>query len=183
MPAEPIADGPAVPPSSGGVSAWWRALAIAALLVISVATAAAISMFEQFKAQITHLQSQLRAAPHIDHVAVLLDAKLTPAMLITLDPAEGALQVQRLNDVQEGREDTLQLWAVRLADASDTPARPVSLGVLPSRSKTVRVAVDGPVLDGAKALAISVEDKGGVEPFKGPRLPYLYQGAWVRKAL
>jgi hypothetical protein len=31
-------------------------------------------------------------------------------------------------------------------------------------------------------LAISVENRGGVSPQQGPRLPYLYQGAIVRKA-
>ena len=33
-------------------------------------------------------------------------------MLVTLDPQEGALQIQRLNSVLEGREESMQLWAL-----------------------------------------------------------------------
>ena len=35
----------------------------------------------------------------------------------------------------------------------------------------------------ASQLAISVEDKGGVPESRGPRLPYLFTGALVQKAL
>jgi anti-sigma-K factor RskA len=59
----------------------------------------------------------------------------------------------------------------------------VSLGVLPSKVATPRLPVTADVLEGAAQLAISVEDKGGVDERKGPRLPYLFRGALVQKAL
>ena len=169
--------------ASGGVSPWWRALAIAALIIIALCITTAASMFEQFKAQVTHLQAQVKQVPQVQFMAVLLDAQQAPAMLITLDPADGALQIQRLNDVKEGREDTMQLWALGTKGAANAQVMPVSLGVLPSRAKTVRLALNGAALDSAMVLAVSVEDKGGVDSQRGPRLPYLYQGAWIQKAL
>ena len=172
-----------IPGAPSGVSAWWRALAISALIIIALCVTTAASMFEQFKAQVSHLQAQLQRVPQLKFVAVLLDAQQAPAMLITLDPADGALQIQRLNDVKEGREDTMQLWALKAPEASGAPMLPVSLGVLPSRAKTVRLALGGATLTDVKTLAISVENKGGVDGQAGPRLPYLYQGAWVQKAL
>ena len=167
----------------GGVSAWWRALAITALIVIALCITAALSMFEQFKAQIAHLQVQVQRIPQVQFLGVLLDAQQVPAMLITFDPADGALQIQRLNDVKEGREDTMQLWAIGTPGTTATQVAPVSLGVLPSRAKTVRLPLGAQTLQGVSTLAISVENKGGVESSKGPRLPDLYQGAWVQKAL
>ena len=38
-----------------GVSGWWRAATIALLVLASIAAAAGASMFEQFKAQIQHV--------------------------------------------------------------------------------------------------------------------------------
>ncbi len=187
MQTEPLPT-PTPPPdvalfNPGGVSAWWRALAITALIVIALCITATLSMFEQFKAQIAHLQVQVKRIPQVQFVGVLLDAQQTPAMLITLDPADGALQIQRLNDVKEGREDTMQLWAIGPKGTPDAQPVLVSLGVLPTRAKTVRIALNGTALDSMTALAISVEEKGGVDPQRGPRLPYLYQGAWIKKAL
>ena len=182
MQAEPLPSQDLTPGAKVGVSGWWRALAITALIVIALCITAALSMFEQFKAQIAHLQVQVQRIPQVQFLGVLLDAQQAPAMLITLDPADGALQIQRLNEVKEGREDTMQLWALKALDASGVPTLPVSLGVLPSRAKTVRLALSGTTLTDVKTLAISVENKGGVDGQAGPRLPYLYQGAWVQKA-
>lgn len=177
------------------VSSWWRAATYALLIVLATAITTTLSMFEQFKAQISHLQTQLKTTPQIRFVAVLLDDKAAPAMLVTQDPQEGALQLQRLNAVKEGREDSMQLWAL-------VPGQPPqSLGVITSKAATMRLPAKADALDGATTLAISVEDKGGVDvkgsvyadggvdaaakaaPGRGPRLPYLFQGALVRKAL
>jgi len=38
-------------------------------------------------------------------------------------------------------------------------------------------------LSQATGLAVSVENKGGVEEGRPPRLPYLYTGALIRKAI
>ena len=116
-------------------------------------------------------------------------------MLMTFDPQDGALQLQRLNAVKEGREDSMQLWAV-------IPGQPPqSLGVITSKAGTMRLPAKPDVLDSATSLAISVEDRGGAkvkgsvyadggvdtapetDAVRGPRLPYLFQGALVRKAL
>lgn len=158
-------------------AARWRAATIACLLLIGLGLAAGTSMYEQFKAQVAHLQGQIKNTARIKYIAVLLDAAQAPAMLATLDPQEGKLQLQRLNAVKEGREDTMQLWAVTPGQA------PRSLGVLAASGKTHQVPVDESALTRASQLAISVEDKGGVPESRGPRLPYLFTGALVQKAL
>lgn len=158
-------------------ASWWRAATIACLLLMAVAAATGVSMFEQFKAQIDHLQAKLQNTAQIKFIAVLLDSQQAPAMLITLDPKEAVLQIQRLNSVTEGREDTMQLWAL------PANGKPRSLGVLASSGKTLRLPASGNTLDDVRQLAISVESKGGVAESSGPRLPYLFQGAVVQKAL
>ena len=159
------------------VSSWWRTLAYACLIVLSIGVATGMSMFEQFKAQIAHVQGQLKDTAQIKYVAVLTDERQAPAILVTMTMQDNALQVQRLNTVAEGREDSMQLWALSDGD----PAR--SLGVLESRGKTLRLPATERDFASATSLAISVEDKGGVTQAKGPRLPYLFKGPVVQKAL
>lgn len=134
-------------------------------------------MFEQFKAQVQHLQGQLKDTAQIKYIAILVDANQAPAVLVTMALQDNALQLQRLNSVTEGREDTMQLWALSDGD----PAR--SLGVLESKGKTLRLTATERDFASATRLAISVENKGGVTQAKGPRLPYLFTGAVVQKAL
>ena len=134
-------------------------------------------MFEQFKAQIAHLQTKLQSTAQIKYLSVLLDEKHAPALLITFDLLDNALQIQRLNAVTEGPQDTMQLWAL------SPNAPPRSIGILESRGKTLRLVANEKTLFNVSELAISVENKGGVEPDKGPRLPYIFTGAVVRKAL
>jgi anti-sigma-K factor RskA len=165
------------PASFARVSTWWRALAIFLSLVLLLGWAASASMVEQLKAQIGHLQARVAAVPQIRHVSVLLDTAQQPALLVTFDPRSLHLQVQRLNEVKEGREDAMQLWAL----APGQPPR--SLGVLESKYKTLQLPASANALDGASALAISVENKGGAPEAQGPLLPYLFQGALVQKAM
>jgi anti-sigma-K factor RskA len=162
---------------SRAVSPWWRAAAIFLVVVLSILTAAGFSMFEVFQAQIAHLQARLQTVPQIRFIAILADREQAPAMLVTLDPQDKALQVQRLNAVAEGREDSMQLWA--LPDHGN----PRSLGVLESSGKTLRLAATDQSLAGASQIAVSVENRGGVLESQGPRLPYLFRGAVVQKAL
>lgn len=159
-----------------GVSAWWRAVAIGLAIAIAVGATAAVSMYEQFKAQMQHMQTQLQTVQQIKYISVLTDAQGAPAMLATLDPQEHTLQLQRLNAVVEGQDDTMQLWAL------SSTGRPVSLGTLTSKIKTQRLNASDKDLAQVTQLAISVENKGGVDPAQGPRLPYLFQGAVVQKA-
>ena len=159
------------------VSTWWRTLAYACLVVLAIGIATGMSMFEQFKAQIEHVQGKLKDTAQVKYIAVLTDDKQAPAMLVTMALQDNALHVQRLNAVTEGREDTMQLWALSEGD----PAR--SLGVLESKGKTLRLPATERDFASATSLAISVEDKGGVTQTKGPRLPYLFKGPVVQKAL
>lgn len=158
-------------------AARWRAATIACLLLMAIAIATGVSMFEQLTAQIRHLQTKLQSSAQIKYIAVLMDRQQTPAMLITQDSQDNVLQIQRLNSVVEGREDTMQLWALPLA------GQPYSLGILKSPGKTLRMAADATALVNVRQLAISVENKGGTAPGAGPSLPYLFTGAVVQKAL
>lgn len=175
MTSSDTADVPA--PMFRRVSSWWRVLAILLLLVLLLGWAASASMIEQLRAQITHLQGRVAAVPQIRHIAVLLDDKGAAAMLVTMDPKAGVLQLQRLNEIKEGREDSMQLWAVQAGQA------PRSLGVIGSKFKTLQLPGQEAALDGAAELAISVEDKGGVPEAQGPRLPWLFKGTLVLKAI
>ena len=155
----------------------WRAATIVCLILLGFALATGMSMFEQFKAQIAHLQKQLLSVPQIRYLGVLTDTKGAPALLVTQDPSEATLALQRLGSVVEGREDSLQLWALPAA------GRPRSLGLLASGAKTLRIPVTESALRDVPQLGVSVESKGGVEDEHGPSGPLLFQGAWIQKAL
>jgi len=155
----------------------WRLATIGCVILLAVAAATMVSMMEQFKAQVSHLQTKLKTTQQLKYVAVLLDDKHLPAMLLSFDLQDTYLQVQRLNDVKEGPEESLQLWAL------DSEGRALSLGVLPPKLKTAQVPVSDKILAQATGLAISVENKGGVTPDRAPSLPYLFTGALIQKAL
>jgi anti-sigma-K factor RskA len=164
-------------PSATGVSAWWRALSIFLTLVLLIGWAFSTSMYEQLKAQIHHLEAKLIEIPQVRDVSVLLDEAQAPAMLLTYDPKNQKLQVQRLNDVKEGREQSLHLWAMADNDA------PRLLGVLTNRYKTQQLDVPPQALEGAHALGVSVENKDR-GPYDGkPRQPWLFKGWLVQKAI
>ena len=148
------------------------------MLVVLLAWAAASSMVTQLQAQITHLQGRLIQVPQVRQVSVLLDAQGKPAMLATFNPSEKALTLQRLNDVKEGREDSMQVWALA---AEGTPPR--SLGIIESRYKTLQLPVSEQTLLGAIELGISAENKGGVPNESGPSLPWLFKGWLVDKSI
>ena len=155
----------------------WRLGAIFSLILLAITVATLFSMQEQFKAQMTHMQTKLKSVPQIKYIAVLMDDQNLPAQLITFDPQDGRLQIQRLNDTMEGRDDSMQLWAL------DDSGRPLSLGVLTPKLKTAQLPVSDRILSQAVGLAISVEARGGVENGQPPRLPYLYTGTLIQKAL
>jgi anti-sigma-K factor RskA len=153
----------------------WRIVSILCFLVIAIGTASGISMYEMFGAQITHLQAKLKNTPQIKYIAVLLDAKQAPGVLVTFDPQDGYLQLQRLTDIKEGPDDSMQLW-------STNGGEPQSLGVLTPKIHTAQLAMTDRTFSSVTDLAISVENRGGVEPGTPPRLPYLYSGALIKKA-
>jgi anti-sigma-K factor RskA len=164
-------------PTSSGVSAWWRALSIFLALVIFLGWALGTSMYEQFKAQVHHLEAKLVEIPQVREVSVLLDDTQAPAMLMTYDPKNQKLQVQRLNDVKESREQALHVWALTEGDA------PRMLGVLTNKYKTQQLDVPAQALEGAQALAISVENKDNGPRDGKPRQPLLFKGSLVQKAI
>ncbi|MDM7943073.1 MAG: anti-sigma factor [Hydrogenophaga sp.] len=166
-----------VPAPKPRTSKFWLGISVVLTLVLLIGAATTASMYEQLKTQIVHLQQRLAVTPQVRYVSVLLDAQELPALLVTLDPQAGVLQVQRLNEVKEGREDSMQLWAL----AGDQPPR--SLGVIESKFKTLQLPAKEAALEGVTQLAISVENKGGVPQAAGPRLPYLFQGWLVQKAI
>jgi anti-sigma-K factor RskA len=71
----------------------------------------------------------------------------------------------------------MQLWAVPATGAAR------SLGVMTAKLKTLRLPATEQTLAEVTRLAISVENKGGVSDGRGPRLPYLFSGSVIRKAL
>ncbi len=169
---------PTTPPQTPtGVSAWWRALSIFLVLVVFIGWALGASMYEQFKAQIHHLEAKLVEIPQVREVAVLLDEAQAPAMLMTYDPKNQKLQVQRLNDVKEGREQALHVWAMAKDDV------PRMLGVLTNKYKTQQLDVPPQALEGASTVAISVESKDRGPRDGKPQQPLLFKGAWVQKAI
>ncbi|AOF87295.1 anti-sigma-K factor rskA family protein [Hydrogenophaga sp. RAC07] len=168
---------PLEPPARPRTSKLWLGISVVLALVLLLGAATTASMVEQLKAQIVHLQERLLVTPQVRYVSVLLDAQELPALLVTMDPQAGVLQLQRLNEVKEGREDSMQLWAL----SANQPPR--SLGVIQSKFKTLQLPAKEAHLTGATKLAISVENKGGVPEAVGPRLPYLFQGWLIQKAI
>ena len=175
--SEEITSPEATPKAPTGVSAWWRALSIFLVIVVFIGWAFSASMYEQFKAQIHHLEAKLVEIPQVRDVSVLLDESQAPAMLLTYDPKNQKLQVQRLNDVKEGREQALHVWAIT---EDDTPRM---LGVLTNKYKTQQLDVPPQALEGASSLAISVENKDHGPRDGKPRQPLLFKGWLVQKAI
>ena len=168
---------PSPSPVSSSPSGYWRAATIFLVVVLVLAATAAWSMFEQFTAQVRDLQQKVQKTAQLQYVAVLLDDKGEPALLVTHVSGDAALQIQRLNAVVEGGEDTMQLWAL----PATGPAR--SLGLLQAKLKTLHLPADEQTLAQVPTLAISVENKGGAADRQGPRLPYLFTGRVIRKAI
>ncbi len=165
------------PSTSTGVSAWWRALSIFLALVVVIGWAFSASMYEQFKAQIQHLEAKLIDLPQVRELAVLLDDAQAPAMLMSYDPKSQKLQVQRLNDVKEGPEQSLHVWAITGDEA------PRLLGVLTNRYKTTQLDVPTQALEGAQTLGVSVENKDRGPHNGKPQQPWLFKGWLVQKAI
>jgi len=164
------------PARTTGVSPLWRVLAIVLSIGALLAWALGTSMFEQFKAQIHHLEKRLTDVPQVREISVLLDERQQPALLVTYDPVAKALQVQRLNEVKEGREESLHLWALSERDA------PHLLGVLTNRYKTTQLDVPPEALADAHALGLSVESKDKGPQGGLPSQPWVFKGWMVKRS-
>ncbi len=145
--------------------ALWRGAAAAAVLAAVVAVVVGLN-----------LQQQLRNTPTEQYIAVLSDDKAAASMLVTFDPNNRQLVLQRLGDFHEGEDKSLQLWALPPGGA------PHSLGVL-GRESTIRLTASEADVRGVPALAISLEPKGGVPAGQPPTGPILFKGPLIQKAI
>jgi anti-sigma-K factor RskA len=85
--------------------------------------------------------------------------------------------LERLNTFSEKPEQSMQLWAL----AEGKPPR--SLGLALHEHKTLQLPAKAEELTGITQLAVSIEEKGGVPDSQGPKLPYLFKGWLVQKAI
>ena len=154
----------------------WRAASAAGIAAAVVAVMVGLNQQGQLGAQIASLRTQLEAVPQIEYVAVLADGKADASMLVTFDPKNRKLLLQRVGGYQEARDKSLQLWAL------PPSGRPRSLGVLGSDKLLRLSAAEGDVRE-VPALAISLEPKGGVPSEGGPTGPVLFKGALIQKLL
>ena len=165
-------------PSGGWLRslALWRGAAGAGALATVLAVVTAVGLRDNLGAQIGELQAQLSAQPQVEYVAVLNDEQASASMLVTFDPKNKKLTLQRVGGYQEASDKSLQLWAL------PPGAAPRSLGVL-SQEKLLQLAAGEGDVREVPTLAISLEPKGGVPSETGPTGPVLFKGALIQKML
>ena len=158
-------------PSAPAPRGWLRSLALwrGATAAGALATVLAVVVG-------ANLREELRNAPAVRYVAVLQDDRATASVLVTFDPKQQQLTLQRLGDYAEGSDKSLQLWALPPGGA------PRSLGVL-DRAPALRLAAAESAVRAVPALAISLEPRGGVPSERGPTGPVLFKGALIEKTL
>ncbi|MDZ4238788.1 MAG: anti-sigma factor [Hydrogenophaga sp.] len=169
----------AAAPAPGGwlrSLALWRGTTAVGALTTVLAVLTAVGLRDDLGAQIGALQAQLSVQPQIEYVAVLNDDQASASMLVTFDPKNARLTLQRVGSYQEAADKSLQLWALPPAGG------PRSLGVL-SADKLLQLAADQRDVREVPALAISLEPKGGVPSETGPTGPVLFKGALIQKML
>ena len=159
---------PAAEPVQGGwlrSLALWRGASLAGALDTAIAVVVGLD-----------LQKQLETAPTVQYVAVLADDKATASMLVTFDPNNRQLVLQRVGNYQPGADKSLQLWALPPGGA------PRSLGVL-GDAPALKLTASEADVRAVPALAISLEPRGGVPSERGPTGPVLFHGPLIEKTL
>lgn len=163
-------------------SGWWQnltlwrgATGVGALATVLVLVGA-LAMRDQMGQQINGLQAKLLAQPQIEYVAVLNDDQASASMLVTFDPKNKKLTLQRVGGYQEAADKSLQLWAL------PSGKKPRSLGVL-SQAKLLQLAAGEGDVNKVPMLAISLEPKGGVPSEVGPTGPVLFKGSLIKQML
>lgn len=154
----------------------WRGAAAAGALATVFSLVVGVNLRDQMGSEIQQLQAQLQATPKIDYVAVLADDKSAASMLVTFDPKNNKLTLQRVGSYQEAGDRSLQLWAL------PPSGKPKSLGVL-GRDKLLRLTAGEADVQQVPTLAISLEPKGGVPSAVGPTGPVLFSGALIKKMM
>ncbi|MBL8389706.1 MAG: anti-sigma factor [Hydrogenophaga sp.] len=161
---------------------WWRNLALwrgaagAGVLATVLSVVTTVGLRDRLGAQINELQAKLSAQPQIEYVAVLNDDQASASMLVTFDPKNRKLTLQRVGGYQEASDKSLQLWAL------PPGGKPRSLGVL-SQEKLLQLAAGEGDVREVPALAVSLEPRGGVPSETGPTGPVLFKGALIQKML
>ncbi len=153
---------------------WWRGATVAGACATVLAVVTGWNLHEQRSREVAQLQAQLRAVPQEAYVAVLQDDKSTASMLVTFDPRNNRLTLQRVGNYQEAADRSLQLWAL------PREGKPRSLGVL-DRDKLLKLAAGEADVRDVPTLAISLEPKGGVPGEGGPTGPVLFSGTLIPK--
>lgn len=159
--------------------ALWRSAGLAGVFTLLLATVVVSGLQTEVQrqgVQVAELQRQLLAAPDVRYVAVLNDEKAQPAVLVTFDPKNNRLSLQRVGGFQEAADRSLQLWAL------PPGAAPRSLGVL-SPERLLQLAAEESAVREVPALAISLEPLGGVPSERGPTGPVLFSGALIQKQI
>jgi len=159
----------------GSLLLWRGAAALSAALAVMLLVTVT-NVREQFENQVAQLQAQLQARPQITYVAVLNDAKSSATMLVTFDPQNNKLVLQRVGGFEESGDKSLQLWALPPA------AAPRSLGVL-GRDKLLKLTASEADVKEVPTLAISLEPLGGVPSERGPTGPVLFTGHLIKRVL
>lgn len=154
----------------------WRGASLAGVAAAAVAVVLGLQQQQQLSSQIASLQNQLQTTPQVAYVAVLQDSAAAASMLVTFDPKNHQLVLQRVGGFQEASDKSLQLWALPPA------GNPRSLGVL-GRDKLLQLAAGEGDVKQIPMLAISLEPKGGVPGAGGPTGPVLFKGALIQKLL
>ncbi len=161
----------------------WRAVALAGVVATVTVWVSGSNLRAQLGQQMTNLgeqlnvaRAQLQASPQLAYVAVLQDEKSNASMLVTFDPRQRTLSLQRIGDFQEGADKSLQLWALPPSGG------PRSLGVLDAQRIVRLTAAEGDVAS-VPTLAISLEPKGGVPGAGGPTGPVLFKGTLIQNGL
>ena len=150
---------------------WWRSLRIWRSATVAGALATVLAVVVG-----VDLNRQLSTAPTVQYVAVLADDKAAPSMLVTFDPKNRQLVLQRVGAFRESADKSLQLWALPPGGA------PRSLGVL-GAGPAIKLTTAPSEVRAVPALAISLEPRGGVPSATGPTGPVLFQGALIEKML
>ena len=164
--------------SSGWLANLWQSLPVfrGAAAAGALATVFALVTGLGLRSEVGVLSAQLKVAPKIEYVAVLVDAKSAETMLVTFDSKNQNLVLQRVGSYQEASDKSLQLWALPASGG------PRSLGVL-GGDKVLRLATAEGDVKQVPTLAISLEPKGGVPSAGGPTGPVLFKGALIQKVI
>ena len=154
----------------------WRGVAAAGAMATVFTVVVGVNLRHHMGGEIQQLQAKLQATPQIEYVAVLADKQSAASMLVTFDPTNNKLTLQRVGSYQEAGDRSLQLWAIPPSGG------PKSLGVL-GREKLLRLTTGAGDVREVPTLAISLEPKGGVPSAGGPTGPVLFSGALIQKML